>query len=299
MKVRIKKMDGSTFELELNPDNTVQSLKSLVRDHEQVEESRQRLIYHGRVLRDDDILSVYNLAEDSVLHLVVRPEDVPQNAGESGGTAAPVPPVDGPVIQPFQDLGNGMMMGSMTMNADQVQPADLGNIFSQLFSTLGHVATVPGAAPLSHAPQPASIQVAPLPHMPIGPGNINTASMRASRRQQQPVPLRASLEQSVANAEIVVDTARIFQSNGANNSLPFSSSPADIDSPANNVAIAQGLVSFHEALIAMQTPVGSMMHTLRSGGKQRWQDIFPVHYNSFSDLFPHSSGLLSTANRSE
>lgn len=264
MKVKIKKMDGSTFELEVNAEDTVQSLKSQVRDHEQVEESRQRLIYHGRVLRDEDLLSIYNLTEEGVLHLVVRPADAPQSAPGSG---APGPaPVDGaPIIQPFQDLGNGVMMGSMALDADQVQPADLSNIFSQLFSTLGHVTTAPSVPP----PAQQAAAGAGAPPMHFGSINSNTVPLRANTRPQQPAPLRVNLEQAVANAEVVVDTARIFNSDRADNSLPLHGNPADIDSPAYHLAVAQGLVSFHEALTAMQSPVGSVMRTLRSGGKKK------------------------------
>ena len=61
----------------VNSCSTVRDLKSIVKTSAEIDESRQRLIYRGRVLQDETQLGEYHIEDQHVVHLVVRPEASP------------------------------------------------------------------------------------------------------------------------------------------------------------------------------------------------------------------------------
>ncbi|KAI9266660.1 hypothetical protein BDA99DRAFT_506334 [Phascolomyces articulosus] len=80
MALHIKSLEQQTKPVTIPRDASVLDLKQAVQTAFQVESTRQRLIFQGKVLKDEKNLTDYaNLDNGKVVHLVVRPADVPQN----------------------------------------------------------------------------------------------------------------------------------------------------------------------------------------------------------------------------
>ncbi|GAN08108.1 hypothetical protein MAM1_0189d07615 [Mucor ambiguus] len=78
--LQIKSMEQRTTSVTLPRNASVLDLKQEVQVAFDVDSNRQRLIFQGRVLKDDKNLTDYaNLDNGKVVHLVIRPVDAPHN----------------------------------------------------------------------------------------------------------------------------------------------------------------------------------------------------------------------------
>lgn len=70
VNVNIRCSNGSKFSVLVSLDSTVGSFKSILADQSEVPADQQRLIYKGRILKDDQTLQSYGLEADHTVHLV-------------------------------------------------------------------------------------------------------------------------------------------------------------------------------------------------------------------------------------
>jgi len=107
LRIRIRCTDGRDEALTVPGSLSISELKERVREAFNVDSTRQRLIYRGRVLQDADELTDYNIESNHTIHMVLRPQNVPN--------------VDGAPLPPQREVGSGeeenparrLMMGTL------------------------------------------------------------------------------------------------------------------------------------------------------------------------------------------
>ncbi|KAF4573595.1 hypothetical protein AB1N83_012153 [Pleurotus pulmonarius] len=116
INVNIKGPSELKLQITISTDKTVRELKEAIAAKSDVEADRQRLIYSGRVLKDEDQLSVYKIQTSHTIHMV-------KGAARSGGastsstTPQPLPTMQAgqnprdPLTQLNSHMGYGAMAG--------------------------------------------------------------------------------------------------------------------------------------------------------------------------------------------
>jgi hypothetical protein len=147
MQIKLKRMDGCCDSVEVSsPDVLVSEFKKIVEDKLHVTMDRIRLISGGIVLKDADSLRSYSIHEDSVIHVVIRPEGIPP----SQPAPAP-PPVPLPIMQ-TQALGNGVVMSSVTLDGNS--GVNIQDVINQMMGVAHNVATNIAASTVPPVPAP-------------------------------------------------------------------------------------------------------------------------------------------------
>ncbi|XP_022971370.1 ubiquitin domain-containing protein DSK2a-like [Cucurbita maxima] len=124
VNVNIRCSNGSKFSVLVNLESSVGSFKSILAEQSEVPPDQQRLIYKGRILKDDQTLKSYGLEADHTVHLV-------------RGSAPVVPPTN-PSTAPNASVPNTTSTNARSVGSNE--GGALGGGFgleSSLFPGLG------------------------------------------------------------------------------------------------------------------------------------------------------------------
>ena len=134
------------LQISIPTSQTVLDLKRLVAEKTDVEAERQRLIYSGKVLKDDDALSTYKIQSGHTIHMVKGA--VRAGAGGSGASSSnsALPPSlpgmatgqnpSDPLTLLNGPMGHGVMAGFNPFQGMGVNTADPNFVSDHVFDVL-------------------------------------------------------------------------------------------------------------------------------------------------------------------
>ncbi|KAL0042866.1 hypothetical protein WJX79_001929 [Trebouxia sp. C0005] len=130
INVKVKTMQPATYELKIPLTATVGNLKQLLVDKASIPQDRQRIIYKGRVLDNDQQLQAHGVQEGHTLHLVERAPTAPSPA------AGQTPQLPGQGQIPIA-------VGSLELDTEET---DVNALLSSIFTQFGGQGGMPGFA---------------------------------------------------------------------------------------------------------------------------------------------------------
>lgn len=121
MLLKIKASNGSTTEVEFesSSETTVAELKAAIETKLEIPASQQRLIFKGKILKDEGTLESYNIVSGESVHLV-------KGAAPAAAQAAALPQATPVASAPVPGLGG---MGNMAQLQQQLMGMGGANPF--------------------------------------------------------------------------------------------------------------------------------------------------------------------------
>lgn len=101
MKLTVKTLKGSHFEIRVQPTDTVMAVKKNIEDVQGKDNypcGQQLLIHNGKVLKDESTLAENKVSEEGFLVVMLSKSKTSSSAGQSSTQPAQNPPVAQPIL---------------------------------------------------------------------------------------------------------------------------------------------------------------------------------------------------------
>ncbi|CAM6021903.1 unnamed protein product [Sphagnum balticum] len=135
MEIKIKTLDSQSYTIRVAKNVAVPALKEHLATVVGVPADNQRLICRGKVLKDDQLLSAYNVEDGHTLHLVARPLLPPAGTGPS---AAGAEGLDSSLAHMAGHVSHSLLMGTINIpDTGEGAMPDLSRIISAVLNTVG------------------------------------------------------------------------------------------------------------------------------------------------------------------
>ena len=150
MKIKVKFLDGNDIHIEIDTNNILE-LKKLIADNKDILDKNIKLIYRGKVLKNEDTFEIHKIDENSTLHCVVRKISNTQNntfacnqedgsnlvSNQDTSNNIPLNNISssnaGPNITNFQHLFQNMNLSNPNPNPNP-NPTDFQNLLQNINS---------------------------------------------------------------------------------------------------------------------------------------------------------------------
>uniref|UniRef100_A0A7S2GNI3 Ubiquitin-like domain-containing protein n=1 Tax=Octactis speculum TaxID=3111310 RepID=A0A7S2GNI3_9STRA len=113
IKICVKTISNDTYDLNVTRAMLISVLKSRIKDTVGVDAERQRLIYRGKVLQDQDMLSKYKIQDGHTVHMVARPLNLPISPMSNSGMSSSSSPLGGDNLT---GTAGGLSAGGLSQN---------------------------------------------------------------------------------------------------------------------------------------------------------------------------------------
>lgn len=128
--VHIKTLDSKKIPFNVSKNINVAELKKLIENKTNVPLSSQRLIFKGKILKDDQGIDAYGVVHDCTLHMVERQQGIQENPPPSNQTTTTTP-------NPATGRPN-FVMGTISL-PDGAAPPELNQLLGNVLGSLGIV----------------------------------------------------------------------------------------------------------------------------------------------------------------
>ena len=71
MQISIERMVGQNFQLDVEEEDSVESIKMKIYSILSIDPDQQSFVYQGQLMVEDKVISDYNIQEGSVIHLSI------------------------------------------------------------------------------------------------------------------------------------------------------------------------------------------------------------------------------------
>ncbi|KAJ8538158.1 hypothetical protein K7X08_014698 [Anisodus acutangulus] len=146
VELNIKTLDSQTYTFNVDKNMQVSALKDKIASQIGVPVEQQRLIFRGKVLKDNHLLSEYHVENGDTLHLVLRQSQSQPSSGSSTGAANTNNVNRGPEPQPtaggsrnrIGQISHSVVLGTFNVGdqGEGVMP-DLNRVIGAVLNTVG------------------------------------------------------------------------------------------------------------------------------------------------------------------
>lgn len=70
-QIYIKTLTGKLTKYDVELNDTIKTIKNKINNKENIPVNNQRLVFNGKVLKDDKTISYYNIQENDIINLVI------------------------------------------------------------------------------------------------------------------------------------------------------------------------------------------------------------------------------------